>query len=89
MCRLLIAVTPLVAERGLQVPGLQQLWLTGSRALGQELWHIGLAVPPDVGSFQTRDQTDVPCTGREFFTTKPPGKPGPGVLKKTVAGPLN
>ena len=53
------------------------------------MWHIGLAVPPDVGSFQTRDQTDVPCTGREFFTTKPPGKPGPGVLKKTVAGPLN
>ena len=30
-----------------------------------------------------------PALADEFFTTKPPGKPGPRILKKTVAGPLN
>ena len=45
----LIAVASLVAEHGLQVLRLQQLWpwaqlwwLVGSRALAQQLWHMGL-----------------------------------------------
>ena len=43
---------------------LQQLWLTGSRAQAQQLWHTGLAAPRHVGPFQTRARTHVPCIGR-------------------------
>ena len=58
--RLLIAVASLVAEQGLQARGLQQLWLAGSRAQAQQLWHMGLVAPRHVGSSQTRAQTRVP-----------------------------
>ena len=34
-----------------------------SRALAQYLRHTGLAVPPQVGSFQTRNRTRVSCVG--------------------------
>ena len=49
---LLIVVASLVAQRGLYVPSLQQLW------------RPGLLVPQHAGSSWTRDQTRVPCTGR-------------------------
>ena len=45
----------------------QQSQLTGSRAQAQQLWCRGLAVPQHVRSSQTRDQTHVPCTGRQIF----------------------
>ena len=63
---LLTVVSSLVAEHRLQVHGLQQLWLAGSRAQAQQLWSLGSATPPHVGSSQTRDQTRVPCIGRQI-----------------------
>ena len=45
----------------------QQLWLTGSRAQSQQLWHTGFFAPRHVGSSQTRAQTRVPCTGRRIL----------------------
>ena len=63
----LIAVASLVAEHGLQVRGLQQLWLTGSRVQAQQLWLTGLVVPWHVGSSQTRARTRVPCIGRQIL----------------------
>ena len=42
----------------------QQLWLAGSRAQAQQLWHTDLAAPRYVGSSRTRAQTHVPCIGR-------------------------
>ena len=65
--RLLIAVASLVAEHGLQMRGLQQLWLTGSRSQAQQLWHTGLVVPWHVGSSWTRARTSVPCIGRRIL----------------------
>ena len=44
--------------------GLQQLWLTGSRAQAQQLWCMGLVAPWHVGSSQTRARTCVPYIGR-------------------------
>ena len=64
---LLIAVASLVAEHGLQVHGLQQLWLAGSRAQAQQLWLAGLVAPWHVQSSRTRDQTRVPCLGRQIL----------------------
>ena len=40
------------------------MWLAGSRAQAQELWHTGLAAPRHVGSSWTRARTHVPCIGR-------------------------
>ena len=45
----------------------QQLWLTGSRAQAQKLWHTGLVAPRHVGSSRTRARTRVPCTGRQIL----------------------
>ena len=42
----------------------QQLWLMGSRAQAQQLWHMGLVALRHVGSSWTRAQTHVPCLGR-------------------------
>ena len=79
---LLIAVASLVVEHGLQACGLQQLWrvdfsscgvwaqqlwLVGSRARAQQLWHTGLVALWLVGSSWTRDRTCVPCIGRQIF----------------------
>ena len=64
---LLTAVASLVAEHRLQVRRLQQLWLAGSRAQAQQLWCTGLAAPRHMGSSRTRDQTRVPCIGRQIL----------------------
>ena len=64
----------LLLNTGCRAPGLQQLWLTGSRAQAQQLWLRGLVALQHVGSSQIRNQTPVTCTGRRFFTTEPPGK---------------
>ena len=61
---LLIVVASLVAEHGLQVRGLQQLWLVGSRAQAQQLWRTGLVALQHVGSSRPRGRTRVPCIGR-------------------------
>ena len=45
-------------------PGLQELWLQGSRAQHQKLWRTGLIALQHVGSSQIRDQTHVSCIGR-------------------------
>ena len=45
LCGLLVAVTFLVAEHGLQAHGLLQLWLLGSREQAQLLWCMGLVAP--------------------------------------------
>ena len=64
---LLIAVASLVAEHGLQAHGLQQLWLSGSRAQDQQLQCTGLVALRHVGSSQTRARTCVPCIGRQIL----------------------
>ena len=61
----LIVVASPVAERGLQARGPQRLWLVGSRAQAQKLWHTGPVAPQHVGSSQTRARTHVPCIGRQ------------------------
>ena len=63
---LLIVVASLVAEHRLQVRGLQQLWLAGSRVQAQQLSRTGLVAPRHVGSSPTRAQTHVPCIGRRI-----------------------
>ena len=45
----------------------QQLWLAGSRAQAQQLWHTGLVAPWHVGSSRTRAQTRVPCIVRQIL----------------------
>ena len=48
--------------------GFSCCWALGSRACGlQYLWCTGLVVPQHVGSSWTRDQTHVPCTGRQIL----------------------
>ena len=74
---LLIAVTSLVVEHGLQVRGLQQLQHTGSVVVArrlsscgswaQQLWCTGLVAPRHVGSPWSMDQTRVPSTGRRIL----------------------
>ena len=49
---------------GYWVRRLQKLWLLGSRAQAQQLWHTGLVAPQHVGSSWTRNQTGVSCIGR-------------------------
>ena len=46
----------------------QQLWLTGSRAQAQQLWHMGLVAPWHVRSSRTRARTRVPCIGRRILS---------------------
>ena len=67
VCRLLIAVASLVAEHGSRRTGFsscgtwaQQLWLAGSRAQAQQLWHMGSVALRHVGSSQTRARSHVP-----------------------------
>ena len=60
MCRFLTVVAALVAEHQLQ-----QFWLPGSKTQAQQLWLMGLTVLRHVGSSRTKDQTHVPCTGRQ------------------------
>ena len=64
MCGFLTAVTSLSVEHRLEGLWAQELWLTGFRALAQELWHGGLVHQRHVESSSVRDQIRVPCTGR-------------------------
>ena len=45
----------------------QQLWLMGSRARAQLLWHTGLVSLRQVGSSQTRSQIHIPHIGRQIL----------------------
>ena len=45
----------------------QYLSLAGCRTQAQQLWHMGLIAPRHVGSSWTRDQTRVPCIGRQIL----------------------
>ena len=63
----LTAATSAAMEHGLQVCGPQQLWLVGSRAQSQQLWHTGSAAPQHVGPSWTRARTHVPCIGRQIL----------------------
>ena len=75
VCRLLIAVASLVAEHGLQVHGIQQLWPAGSRVQAQQLWHTGLVVPRHVGSYWTGLEPVSPALVGGFLTTCHQGSP--------------
>ena len=63
----LIVVASLVMEPWLQVGGLPQLPILGSRAQAQQLWHMGLVAPWHVGSSHIRDRTHVSCIGRKIL----------------------
>ena len=63
--RLLMAVAFLIPEHRLWTLGLQQLQLVGPRARAQKWWHAGLVALWHEESSQTRDQTHVPCNGRQ------------------------
>ena len=56
-----------VAAHGLQGARASQLWRVGSKAQAHQLWRMGLVVPQHMGSSQTRDQTHVPCIGRQIL----------------------
>ena len=68
--RLLIAVASLVADT-VQVHGLQQLWLMGSRAQVQQLWYMDLVAQRHLGLYQIRDLTRVPCVSRQIIYCTP------------------
>ena len=61
----------------------QQLWLAGSRAQAQQLWHTGFIALRHVGSSRTRDRTCVPALAGGFLTTAPPGKSAEGGQVRT------
>ena len=65
---------PLVAEHGLQACRLQQLWLAGSRAQAQQLWHTGFVAPRHVGSSRPGLEPVSPALAGGFLTTASPGK---------------
>ena len=41
------------------------LWLLGSRTQAQKLWHTGLVPPQRMESSWSKEQTSVPCIGRQ------------------------
>ena len=45
----------------------QLLWLVGSRAQAQQLWHMGLVALRHLGSSWTRARTGIPCIGRRIL----------------------
>ena len=65
--RFLIAAASLVGAHELWARRLQWWHRLGSRAQAQELWHVVSVAPRHVGSSQTRDQTRVPCIGRQIL----------------------
>ena len=67
VCGLLIAVASLAVEHRLQVCGLWQLWLAGSRAQAQQLWCMDLVALQHVESSWTRARICVPCIGRRIL----------------------
>ena len=65
----LIVVAFLVAEHRLQgfsncCTWAQSLWIPGSTAEAQKMWHMGLVAPRYVGSSWIWDQTHVSYIGR-------------------------
>ena len=60
---------------GFPLQWLLLLWSMGSRRAGfsscgmqaQQLWRTGLVAPRHVGSSRARDQTHVPCIGRQIL----------------------
>ena len=64
----------LLWSRGRGPPWAQYLQLAGSGAQAQSLWRLGLVAPWHVGSSWTRDQTHVPCIGRQILNHWPPKK---------------
>ena len=60
----------LLSQRRFWVRGLQQLYLTGSRAQAQQMWGTGLAAPLPVGASQTRGQSRGPCAGGRAFNRR-------------------
>ena len=62
VCGLLIAVTSLVVEQGLQ-----ELRHVGSRARAQWLWRMDSVALWHVGSPQIRDWAFASCTGRQVL----------------------
>ena len=63
----LIEVASLVAEHRLKMLRLQWLRLPGPGAQAHSLWCMGLVPLWYVGSAWTRDQTCVPCIGRQIL----------------------
>ena len=53
---------------------LQYEGFSGCGAQAQQLWYTGLVAPQHVESSPTRDQTRVPCTGRQILSHGAPGK---------------
>lgn len=72
---LLIVVASLVVARELWVHGLQELRLSGSRALAQWSWAPPLVAPWPVGSSWTRIESVAPALTGGFLTNRPPGSP--------------
>ena len=67
MCRLLIALTSLVAEHWLSGTRASVVWLSSSRAHVQKLWCTGLVALGHVRSSGTRDLTRVSWIGRQIL----------------------
>ena len=89
---LLIAVACLIAEHGLQVHRLQQLWHTGSVVVACGLWSAGSAVVVHwlsgstvCGIFLHQGSNLCPLhQAGGFLTTAPPGQPKPQLLKQLL-----
>ena len=72
LCRLLIVVASLGVEHRLQTHGLST-WAHRPQSQAQQLWPTNLVAQQHVESSRSRDQTHVPCIGRQIlihFTTR-------------------
>ena len=64
MCGLLTVVASLGAEHRLSGAWASVVAVLGSGAQAQKLWHMGLAVPRQVGSSRIRARAPVSCIDR-------------------------
>ena len=72
LCRLLIVVASLAVVHRLQAHGLST-WAHRPQSQAQQLWPTNLVAQQHVESSWSRDQTHVPCIGRQIlihFTTR-------------------
>ena len=68
-------VTKGEGSEGGKAYGLQQLWLLGSRAQAQSLWHMGLATCSMWDYPGLEMESASPALTDRLLTTEPPGKP--------------
>ena len=86
VCGLLIAVTSLVVEPGLQALRLQQLWLRGLQSTGSVVVAHGLSCSVVCAAAATAKSLQSYLTLCNPRDGSPPGSPVPGILQAGTLG---